>query len=107
MHLTKLCGYVILQTGSPMQTYSPSAVANFYLKKAKHECMPLTQMKLHKLIYFAHGWGMGITHKPLLNETVQAWQFGPVVPSVYREFVEYGSRPIDRLATEFSDWIFE
>ncbi len=35
--------------------YSPRAVANFFLRK---RC--LTQMKLYKLLCYAHGWHLGI-----------------------------------------------
>ena len=80
--------------------YSPAAIANFFLKRAAREGKPITQMKLHKLVFYAHGWTLGILERPLLNETVQAWKYGPVVPSLYYEFLEYGSTPIDRLATE-------
>ena len=80
------------------QLYSPAAIANFFLKRARREGENITQMKLHKLVFYAHGWNLGIFERPLLNETVQAWKYGPVVPSLYYEFLEYGSAPIDRLA---------
>ena len=76
--------------------YSAKAVANYFLKKGH-----LTQMKLHKLIYYAHGWHLGLRGKPLLNETLEAWRYGPVVPTIYREFRDFGADPIKRLATEF------
>ena len=60
-------------------------------------------MKLHKLIYYAHGWHLGYKRGPLLDETLEAWQYGPVVPSVHREFLEFGASPITRSAQEF-DW---
>lgn len=82
--------------------YSAKAVANFFLKKRKRKRTPITQMKLHKLLYYAHGWHLGFTGEPLLDEDIQAWQYGPVVPSIYHEFKIYGSSPIDRFATEFS-----
>jgi uncharacterized phage-associated protein len=32
---------------------------------------------------------------------VEAWRFGPVIRSIYREFQEFGNRAITRKATEF------
>ncbi len=32
--------------------------------------------------------------KPLINETFQAWMYGPVIPEIYNDFKLYGSRPI-------------
>ena len=75
--------------------YNAKAVANFFLGKGE-----LTQMKLHKLLYYAHGWHLGFKGEPLIDETIEAWEYGPVIPSIYQEFREFGSRPIDRLAWE-------
>jgi uncharacterized phage-associated protein len=78
--------------------YDAKAVANYFLWKP----VPgerITQMKLHKLLYYAHGWHLGFGRGPLLDEMVEAWAYGPVVPSVYHEFKDLGSAPIDREAT--------
>ncbi len=79
-----------------MAPYDARAVANFFLQKDRP-----TQMKLHKLIYYAHGWHLGFRSQPLLDETLEAWRYGPVVPSIYREFGSYGAAPIDRLAQAY------
>jgi uncharacterized phage-associated protein len=76
--------------------YSTKAVANWFLKKHEGELDP---MKLQKLVYFAHGWHLGLYDARLVNETVQAWRFGPVFPTVYHEFKEFGPNPIKRKAT--------
>ena len=76
--------------------YSAKAVANYFLAKDR-----LTQMKLHKLLYYAHGWHLGFGEKPLLDETLEAWTYGPVVPSVYHEFKQFGAKKIKCQATEF------
>ena len=74
---------------------SPFAVARFMLDKAIADGVSdLTPMKLLKLVYIAHGWVLCFTDKPLLSEPVEAWKYGPVVPSVYNFFKEYGSSPI-------------
>ena len=70
--------------------YDSRRVANFFLDKS-----PLTQMKLHKLLFYAHGWHLGFKSKPLLDEVLEAWTYGPVVPSIYSEFRGFGSRLID------------
>lgn len=77
----------------PSAPYPPSAVANFFLAKSGE----ITQMKLHKLLYYAHGWHLAVVGKPLLNETITAWKHGPVVPSLYYDLKKFGASPIDRL----------
>lgn len=54
-------------------------------------------MKLQKLIYYAHGWCLALYNKPLVEDQVQAWTYGPVFPRVYHLAKTYGSEPIDSL----------
>lgn len=77
---------------------NPISVANFFIKKSLEAGQLLTPMKVVKLVYIAHGWHLGLTGKPLLNEVAQAWKYGPVVPSVYNEFKSYQSKPITQVA---------
>ena len=82
--------------------YPASAIANYFLehrKKFKRKD-PITQMKLHKLVYFAHGWHLALTDEPLIDETLQAWDYGPVVPSLYHEFKRFRGDEITELAMD-------
>jgi uncharacterized phage-associated protein len=81
--------------------YNAKAIANFLLELAKARGQSLTPMKLQKLIYYANGWHSAIKGEPLINEQVEAWDYGPVIPSIYKEFREYGNQPITSPATEF------
>src|ERR1700722_6456220 len=78
--------------------YSAKAVANEFLALAKDDGKQLSPMQLQKLVYFAYGWYLAITGERLLDERVEAWQWGPVVPSLYSEFKRYGSCPITEFA---------
>jgi uncharacterized phage-associated protein len=80
--------------GPSSAPYPPGAVANFFLAKSEQ----ITQMQLHKLLYYAQGWHLAVVGKPLLNETVTAWKHGPVVPSLYYDLKKFGAQPIDRPA---------
>lgn len=51
-------------------------------------------MKVIKLTYIAHGWHLGLRQRPLINEQVQAWKYGPVINSVYEAFKKFGGNPI-------------
>lgn len=80
--------------------YTSKQVANEFLELAKNDGKQLTPMQLQKLVYFAYGWYMAITGERLLDERVEAWQWGPVIPSLYSEFRRYGSEPITAPAGE-------
>jgi uncharacterized phage-associated protein len=81
--------------------YSAKAVANEFLHLAKDEGRSITPMQLLKLIYFVYGWYWAFANERLLDERVQAWKYGPVVPSIYHEFKSFGNEPINSFATEF------
>ncbi|MDE7303533.1 MAG: DUF4065 domain-containing protein [Oscillospiraceae bacterium] len=55
----------------------------------------LTDLKLQKLLYYAQGIAIKYTGKPLFNENLVAWDWGPVVPEVYNKYKKYGKNPID------------
>jgi len=75
-------------------TYSPLQVANTFIDLASSDNHGLSTMKLLKLVYLAHGWNLAINDEPLINEPVEAWQYGPVISSIYHEFKSYGNTPI-------------
>lgn len=69
-------------------------VSYYFLTQAKQAGIALTPMQLIKLVYMAHGWMLGIDGQPLIFDKVEAWQYGPVIPSVYHTFKNFGHNPI-------------
>lgn len=81
--------------------YSAKAVANYFLDLAGKAGKSISPMKIQKLVYMAHGWHMALADgKPLIDEQVAAWRYGPVIPSLYDEFKQFGNEPITKLATD-------
>jgi uncharacterized phage-associated protein len=81
--------------------YNAKAIANSFLDLAIGHGQSLTPMKIQKLIYYANGWHSAIKREPLIDEQVEAWAYGPVIPSIYRAFREYGNQPITSPAMDF------
>jgi uncharacterized phage-associated protein len=79
--------------------FSAKAVANEFLALGRRDGIPLSPMKLQKLVYFAHGWHLAVYGEPLLDERVEAWQYGPVIKSLYHEFKRFGNESITKDAT--------
>lgn len=64
----------------------------------------ISNLKLQKLLYFCQAVFLvdskGKT--PCFPEEIEAWDFGPVVPSVYRAFKKYGGNNIPKVS-EYKD----
>jgi uncharacterized phage-associated protein len=73
------------------------ALANEIISLAGANGRALTIMQLLKLAYFAHGWSLGVHDRPLSKHAVQAWQYGPVFPHIYKALSGTGSRAIESL----------
>lgn len=65
-------------------------VANRFLDLAEEQGRSLTPMQLLKLVYIAHGWMLGLNGRPLINQPVEAWQYGPVVRDLYNGVRSFG-----------------
>jgi len=76
-------------------SYRVKTVALFFLELGYKENIEITHMKLQKLVYFAHGWCLAIVGEPLIQESVEAWPYGPVIGNLYQWLKQFGSGPID------------
>lgn len=54
----------------------------------------ISNLKLQKLLYYSQGLHIALSGEALFNDNIVAWQYGPVVENVYREFKVYGSGAI-------------
>lgn len=84
-----------------MENYA-LAIANYFIKLAHNENKVIRPLKLMKLVYIAHGYMLALLDRPTDGaklEHVEAWQYGPVFPSVYHSFKLYGNRPIEAMTT--------
>ncbi len=73
-----------------MPGHKAIAIANLYVQRALDNGHDLTIMPLMKYIYFAHGWTLGYTGQPLIQEDIISWRLGPAIPEVYDAFKEKG-----------------
>lgn len=83
--------------------YDSKVVANRLLAHVFEHREALTPMQLLKLVYIAHGWMLGLYHRPLIKDDVQAWQYGPVIRPLYNAVRAYRSRPVtERLSASMA-----
>lgn len=59
----------------------------------------MTNLELQKVLYFAHMLYLGEHEgKPLVDQDFEAWEYGPVIPSLYHHLKRYGKGPIGKFA---------
>ena len=74
-----------------------AAVANEFLQLQRVDpgYPPIDQMKLQKLIFYAHAWYLAMhDRQPLFDDDFEAWPWGPVVRDAYLQTLEYGRSPV-------------
>lgn len=82
-----------------MAMYDPRAIANLILEEGQLAERAVTNLALQKLLYFAHALFLVERKQPLVSGYFEAWQFGPVHPTVYQSFKSAGDQPITLRAT--------
>ena len=56
-----------------------------------------TNLELQKILYLAHMVHEGTHERPLVNGDFEAWELGPVHPTLYHHVKRYGSDPVGRI----------
>lgn len=76
------------------------SIANYFIDKSNSDPnskYPLTLLRLVKYVYIAYGFALAILKKKIIDERfdkVEAWKYGPVIPSVYHTFKHNKNNPI-------------
>ena len=66
-------------------------IANEFIRLSKQQNRLLTPMQIQKLVYFAHARMLSLHGRSLISQNFEAWQYGPVVPVLYRALSRHGS----------------
>jgi uncharacterized phage-associated protein len=93
------------EAAAPAGTWVPTsaaAVGNTFLKLGWQDTAfpPIDQMKLQKLLFYAHAWYLAYNDRPLFAEDVEAWPWGPVVRPIYYQTRNCRKAPISSRLTE-------
>ena len=73
------------------------SVANYFIDLARKDGKSIRPLKLMKLVYLAYGYALAIIDRSIIDprfDKVEAWRYGPVIPSVYHSFKQYRDSPV-------------
>lgn len=76
--------------------YSAQDVANFVLHMHRSFGFPVNNLKLQQILYFVQANFLTMHNRPCFSDDIEAWDIGPVVPSVYERYKGCGSNAIPK-----------
>lgn len=82
--------------------YDALKVAEYVIKYSTLKGTPVSNLRLQKVLYFIQAEFMVSTNNVCFNDKIEAWDLGPVVPTVYRKYKIFGasSIPVDNKDNE-------
>lgn len=84
-----------MTTSAMHAPFAATAVADWFVELVSDDAeQDLSNLKLQKLVYFAHSLYLHRFHVPLIEEPFQAWKDGPVVKPLYGVYKDFGNAPI-------------
>ena len=71
-------------------------VADYFLamQNALGTSAPINNVKMQKLCYYAQGFALAELKQPLFSDHIEARKHGPVIPTLWRKYKEFGYGPI-------------
>jgi len=88
-----------------MDQIIPQDIADWFISRFDEDDAGVSHLKLQKLVYYAQAWSLSLNEASLFDEDFEAWAHGPVVPSLWRDFRDFGwdNLPVPKSRPEFDE----
>lgn len=80
--------------------YTAIDLSKYIVTKCAADGCPLSNLQLQKILYYVQREYLK-RGELAFSDSIEAWQFGPVVPNVYYKFCGFGAMPITRRFADF------
>ena len=83
-------------------TFTATQIASYFINKANIQLVDddwaegISNLKLQKILYFAQAADICLNDRLLFADKIEAWKYGPVVPSVYHQYKSFNNLPITK-----------
>ena len=74
--------------------YHGLTVADYIIRYSIEKNFSVSNLKLQKILYFVQAEFLVSKDEPCFDDVIEAWDFGPVVESVYNEYAVHGGNLI-------------
>ena len=82
--------------------YDARSIANFVLDRAASQSIGISNLHIHKILYFAHGSFLLQRNRQLIAQHFEAWEYGPVIQDLYHQFKKFDRSAILERATRLN-----
>lgn len=82
--------------------YDALDIARYVIKYSNDQDYGVSNLKLQKILYFIQAYFLIQTNHPCFREPIEAWDFGPVVPTVYKQYKMYASADVPTMESYIS-----
>lgn len=80
--------------------YNVLEVSRYAIEYSNKKNYGISNLKLQKILYFIQAYFLVEASKKCFKEKIEAWNFGPVVPEVYREYKRFGGTNIPTMTSK-------
>jgi uncharacterized phage-associated protein len=79
--------------------YDVSHIAKWFLNRDRMTNMlgdsdGISGFKLQRLLYYAQGTFMALKNEMMFEDDFRAWKYGPIIESIYEDYIYYATFPI-------------
>lgn len=85
--------------------YSADSVAKIVIQYSNNKRYSISNLKLQKILYFIQAIFLNEYNRACFKEEIEAWTFGPVVPSVYQKYKIFGANSIPEYACKDDSFV--
>ena len=71
--------------------YNAMDMAKYIIFYSNEKNYGITNLRLQKILYFVQLYFLKIRREVCFIGDIEAWDFGPVVPKVFRKYIRFGS----------------
>lgn len=79
--------------------YNVLDVCRYVINYSNDKDYDISNLKLQKLLYFIQAYFLINKNETCFNETIEVWDFGPVIPKAYSEYKQYGGGHIPSISS--------
>lgn len=84
--------------------YDANEISKYIIKYSEKKNYGISNLKLQKVLYYVQIYFLMKTENPCFMNKIEAWNFGPVIPDIYRKYKQFGSADIPAIGGEIAEF---